>query len=286
VELYWSNTPEFAEDPSLNNKRDFEGYRIYGSPKTDTPEGEAPGEWTLLADYDLDFDLDPTDDDSSLVGYNIGMGQIHLDSLVNRGIFTQAQVDSMRDAVRERTGLQNVSYRWVNSDLKNGWPRDLYYAVTSYDKGDETINLPSLESARVANRTYAYPGTRPVAAGDDRVSVYPNPYYGRAAWDGLTGRDRLIWFRYLPANAEVRIFTLAGEEVDRFQHHAATYDGSDVNRITAGAAAGERRAFAGGEHAWDLLTEEDQEVATGLYIYTVEDLDTGDVKTGKFLVIK
>jgi len=44
--------------------------------------------------------------------------------------------------------------------------------------------------------------------------------------------------------------------------------------------------MAGGEHAWDLITEHDQAVATGLYLFTVKNLRNSDIKKGKFLVIK
>ncbi|MBZ0265298.1 hypothetical protein K8I28_11570, partial [bacterium] len=253
VTLYWNNIPEFFIDP-ISNEVDFEGYRIYGAPKTEGQQGE----WTLLAEFDVD---------TSSIGYNIGLDAVRLPN------------PEIVDGV-------SVQYSWTNEGVKNGWPRELYYAVTAFDRGNPESDLPSLESSRNANRTYAFPGSEPVEAGDERVSVYPNPYYGQAEWDGLTGRDRLIWFRYLPEKCNIKIFTIAGEKVDEFTHNSATYSGADVERISTGGAPGERRAFAGGEHAWDLLTEDDQEIATGLYVYTVEDLRTGDVKTGKFLVVK
>ena len=44
--------------------------------------------------------------------------------------------------------------------------------------------------------------------------------------------------------------------------------------------------MTGGEHPWDLITDDDQAVASGLYLFSVKDKITGEVKTGKFLVIK
>jgi hypothetical protein len=35
-----------------------------------------------------------------------------------------------------------------------------------------------------------------------------------------------------------------------------------------------------------LVTADDQAIATGLYLYTVEDLATGEIQKGKFAVIK
>ena len=44
--------------------------------------------------------------------------------------------------------------------------------------------------------------------------------------------------------------------------------------------------MSGGEHPWDLITDSDQAIATGLYLFSVLDKNTDDVKTGKFLIIK
>ena len=44
--------------------------------------------------------------------------------------------------------------------------------------------------------------------------------------------------------------------------------------------------ISGGEHAWDMITMYDQATASGLYLFTVEDKITGNIKEGKFLIIK
>jgi hypothetical protein len=44
--------------------------------------------------------------------------------------------------------------------------------------------------------------------------------------------------------------------------------------------------MAGGEHAWDIISDNDQAVATGLYLFTVKDTQTGAIRKGKFLIIK
>ena len=40
------------------------------------------------------------------------------------------------------------------------------------------------------------------------------------------------------------------------------------------------------KHAWDLISRQNQAIATGLYLFSVKDESTGDIFTGKFLVIK
>jgi len=167
-----------------------------------------------------------------------------------------AQFDKMDD-LGYNVGLQDSL---INENLHNGWPH--WYAVTSFDRGDPDNNLPSLESSISLNKTLVYPGTEPRSTG--KIGIYPNPYRARALWDGAGERERKLYFNNLPAHAQIRVYTLAGDLVDSFEHHDPEY----------------------GEHAWDMITQKDQPVATGLYICAVKDLDTGQVRTTKFLVIK
>jgi hypothetical protein len=79
---------------------------------------------------------------------------------------------------------------------------------------------------------------------------------------------------------------LAGDIVTEMLHDAATYDGSNIEWFRRFGGAATAPTFSGGEHAWDLISKFDQAIATGLYLFSVKDSDTGDIKTGKFLVIK
>jgi hypothetical protein len=42
----------------------------------------------------------------------------------------------------------------------------------------------------------------------------------------------------------------------------------------------------GGEHAWDLQSEANQILTTGLYLFTVKDLASGKIEKGKLTIIK
>ena len=112
-------------------------------------------------------------------------------------------------------------------------------------------------------------------------TVYPNPYRGQASWDGNSSRGKMIWFRNLPNQAEIRIFSLAGDLVDIIQHDQ-DYTGQDIQNIDSK----KNPKMAGGEHAWDMITMYDQATASGLYLFTVEDQVSGKIKEGKFLLIK
>jgi len=181
----------------------------------------------------------------------------------------------------------------VNTGIKAGWPDKNVYSVTSYDQGDEATGLESLESNIINQLAYVVAGQTPQTENFTRkIGVYPNPYKGRAIWDGYSERERMIWFYNLPARARIKIFTLSGELVDEFDHNSDSYNGSDIQLLQdISSQAGESSeniqfVLSGGEHAWDMITKYDQAIATGLYIFTVEDLNTKDVQTGKFLVIK
>jgi hypothetical protein len=250
VDLYWNNSPETFIDP-ISGLIDFEGYRIYGARKTNY--GENP--MSLL------LEVDRNDDE---VGYNTG--------------FTSVQCDTVLDG-------QHYYYHFTDEGLLNGWPENAMYAVTSFDQGDEQNNLASLESSVNENLIYAYPGARPAEETGLQVTVYPNPYRARADWDGFGETERLIYFQNLPADCVVRIYTLAGDLVDKFEHHSTTYDGSDIANLVP-IISGAEAAFSGGQHGWDLISQHREAIATGLYLFSVKDLNTGREQVGKFLVIK
>jgi hypothetical protein len=249
VSLYWDNLPEEAEDP-ITREKDFEGYRVYSSPKTFGSTEEA----SLLGQFDRVDNL----------GYDTGFRAIRFDTTING---------------------HEYQYRFINENLLNGWPNQYFFAVTAYDQGNLANNLPSMESSIYENITYAIPGT-PVNRDDERkIYVYPNPYRATAIWDGTGERERLIWFANLPANATIRIYTLAGDLVDEIQHHADTYSGRDISLLEKQTNTQNTR-FSGGEHAWDLISNHDQAIASGLYLFTVKDEETSKIYSGKFLVIK
>ena len=44
--------------------------------------------------------------------------------------------------------------------------------------------------------------------------------------------------------------------------------------------------MVGSELGWDLITNNDHAIATGVYLFTVKDQNNGKIKTGKFFIIK
>jgi hypothetical protein len=262
VVIYWDkSTSETSVDP-ITGTQDFEGYRIYRS----IPGKDFQSHDDFLINIALAAEFDRSDD---AIGYNTGFGRILMSG---PKVFDG---DTVQYWYRFPPADEQVTHL-------NGW--QYVYGVSAYDQGDSSNGVLSLESAKVLRRVL--PGTVATSDASTKIGVYPNPYYTNAYWDGARERLRKIYFYNLPARCEIRIFTLAGDVVEVIDHDAATYDASDIDWFSEFGDRGTTAELAGGEHAWDLITKNDQAIATGLYLFTVEDKATGTVKRGKFLIVK
>jgi len=260
VTLWWSNNAEYSVDP-ISGKKDFEGYRVYRT----SPGKDISLNQDLLNQLKLIGDFDSC---CNNYGNNTGFG------------FIKQNTPKMFDG--------DTNKYWYKFDFPNQLNGFQYvYTVSAYDKGDPTQNLESLESSLLSNAKRIVPGTLAQDNNDTEVGVYPNPYYVSASWDGTGSRSevlRKIYFYNLPSKCEISIWTIAGDLVDRFTHDGATYNGTDIEWFKSFGDGTQK--FSGGEHAWDLISKSDQAIASGLYFFTVKDLNSGNIKKGKFLVIK
>ncbi|MGQ0722092.1 MAG: hypothetical protein ACT4PE_11050 [Candidatus Eiseniibacteriota bacterium] len=181
------------------------------------------------------------------------------------------------------TGMSGLGkYRYVDTRVQNGF--FYWYAVSAYDRG--TISLvisgspPETTVVRSdppkfgkfsQNMVRVMPRTTPAQTLDD-VYVVPNPYRGSAAWDlaetSFEPTGRRIKFFNLPERATIRIFTLAGDHVVTLEHD---------DRITD-----EDR----GQASWNLVSKNNQDTVSGIYLYHVTDAATGQEKVGKFVIIR
>jgi len=256
VTVYWAANAERSIDP-ISLGQDFEGYRIYRTNAGADIDPTKP----LLSSFILNGDFDSINN----IGNNTGFNYIKLQ--------------------QPQTFPNDTNQYWYKFEYNNqlrGW--QYVYALTAYDKGDSANDLQSLESSLLSNSFRLIPGTGSVDDESTPIGVYPNPYYVNAAWDGQQERERKIYFYNLPEQAEVTIYTIAGDVVERFTHDSRSYNGGDIQWFKTFADG--TQILAGGEHAWDLITKDDQAIATGLYIFTVKNQKTGFIKKGKFLVIK
>jgi hypothetical protein len=256
VDLYWDSSPEYFPDPTspAPGHLDFEGYRVYLGLDRQQPD--------LVAQFDR---VDPPHDTT---GFNTGL-------------------DAIRLATPVRFPGDTVTYRYKYSvsGLKAGFK--YFGAVTSYDLGDTKVE--SLESGLSQNKFEVIPAPGPGERAGG-VTVFPNPYRVEARWDvGRKVRDHYLWFANLPKRCVLRIYTLAGDLVFDTPFDGATYRGESARGLynpTTDRDLSVAPFLSGGTYAWNLITREGQAAATGLYIFSVQDLDSGKVTRGKFLIVK
>ncbi len=263
VEIYWSDNAERSVDP-ISNEIDFEGYRVYLS----------------SLGFDVQGPSDLTQDLNLVAQYDISANGKFFDTG-----FDEIRLETPRQFEGDTTSYE---YRYTVENISNGWQYAV--AVTAFDRGDEERNIQSLESSVLANDRRVFAGTTPVEDMDeDQPFAYPNPYYYGAAWEGQSNfqeESRKLIFANLPERCVIRIFTAGGDFIDEIKHDQS-YNGSDIRWFsTFGAEDPDDNQFSGGEHAWDLLTSESQIISRGLYLFSVEDLDSGKTHSGKFVIIK
>ena len=168
-------------------------------------------------------------------------------------------------------------YAFIDTDIVNGY--EYTYSVTAYDMGVSGAN-PSpnddgtIDTLYIANPDqWASPdgyqsieNSKGTTAHDNNyivvvpgharecnareVIVVPNPYI---KWSGYEEEDyrRVLRFTRLPEKCTITIYTVSGEKVNTLEHDSV--DGAEE---------------------WNLRTVNNQEVAPGLYIYSVEPHST------------
>mgnify|MGYP001375664912 CR=1 FL=1 len=282
IDIYWTKNAELSVDP-ITQEQDFEGYNLYLTKLgfDVTQSADLASDLKLIASYDLP---------ENGLFYDTGLEDIILE-----------------EPITFKGDSNAYSYKYTIEGLVNGW--QYAFALTAFDQGDESNNLESLESSLLSNTWRVFPGTgvnerfdqyatalTPLQAALDqdlqdsldryKPFAYPNPYYAGASWEGASTfeEDRKITFANLPERCVIRIFTLSGDLVKVLEHDAA-YDGSDIRWFSTYSDP-ENTVFSGGEHSWDLLSESEQIIARGTYIFSVEDLDSGEIWKEKFVVIK
>jgi hypothetical protein len=183
-----------------------------------------------------------------------------------------AEYDIAGNAFFGNTGLQ---YEYTDQGLVNNL--EYYYAVSSFSKPDVVSEQKSIESNMNLSAVVVTPGTAAPTSVTDEIAVIPNPYRGdiayqnyKPAWEVVPAGhswheiDRRIQFINIPSPCEIKIYSLAGDLITTLQH-------DNPNR---------------GFVDWNLTSTIGQTIASGIYLFTVEDTKNGDIHVGKFVVIK
>ena len=216
-------------------------------------------DWSGTKDLVEDY-ADPLSGEKDFEGYKVYKSD-RVDPQGGRIWIPLAVYDKTGDGVGGETGLE---YRYEDKDVVKGFT--YYYAVTSFDKG--VAGLGVLESAKGTG--IAVDVANPIATTLDEIAVVPNPYRGGEIWDHVPTFfeqwEHKLQFINLPARASINVYSLTGD-------HIVTLEQGE---------AGDTNSF----EDWDLITRNDQRVVTGIYMYVVEDKDTGKSTVGKFVVMR
>jgi hypothetical protein len=248
------------EDISSNVDRVWEVYQnnyLVKSVPQPLVTGEAADREAILSwDNSIDLDyLDPVTGSNTLEGY-----RIYRTEDANR--LSWDLIDSLPRQYFSGP-LIPEAYEYSDSPLMNGFYYS--YSVTAYDSSgaESGIAVLSANLNTVELRPHFVANTNLNA-----IKVVPNPYVISAQWererlgnisDGEPIRD--LAFINLPAQCTIKIFTIDGDLLKTLYHNDGT-----------------------GTAYWDIRTDYNKLVATGVYFYHVAS--PGGEKLGKFAIIR
>jgi hypothetical protein len=189
--------------------------------------------------------------------------------------------DRYIDFFYNKTGTVSTSYtiyfrELIDTTIKSTWKVVLFYqgantplptagVLNLYTKkpfsGDDFVTFTT--SGAVINKELA-------SSELDLIKVVPNPYVVTHAAESrllstqTSGRgEREIRFTYIPPGSKISIFTVRGELIKTLYHNDLYV----------------------GDVYWNLRTEENLDVAYGVYVFVVEVPEVGS-KIGKLALIK
>jgi hypothetical protein len=177
------------------------------------------------------------------------------------------------------TGKADAIYfleRNKSGKLQYTWQFTLYYkdGTTRNPQAGDTafivLNKPflSYDTYRFTMKGIGLSSEK-AKANLDLIRVVPNPYVAAAKWEPhntyTSGRGaREIHFINLPAMCTIRIFNVSGALVKKIDHVSSLMNGTEI---------------------WNVLSDENFEIAYGIYVYHIEAPGVGQ-KTGTFAIIK
>jgi hypothetical protein len=157
-----------------------------------------------------------------------------------------------------------------------------FIAVTASDYGAPKMGVPAIKSSPESNATATVTST---LSKSGEIIVVPNPYrgdvdYAEAGWEVLDGsytyqeEYRKIVFLNIPERCVLKIFTLAGDLVKVIGHNG-------YSEWNTPYWYGKNGAY------WNLINDNNQAVASGIYLFSVQDVDNKKSDfVGKFVIIK
>jgi hypothetical protein len=168
-----------------------------------------------------------------------------------------------------------------SSDIVTSWIDVNVVPARHYRYYVTAVNNEGIESSQYIARVYGTSGnplrgsvtpfeTPPVTL--DSVYIIPNPYHSKAVRKLYNRDEDILDFVGLPAACRIRIFTQSGDLVATIQH--------------------EYQYPPSSSEAWEMRTSTDQTLASGVYVYAVDECrdhnnkPINKTKVGKFVVIR
>jgi hypothetical protein len=160
-----------------------------------------------------------------------------------------------RDMRYYDAAVSSYTFRDPNSKLTETY----FYSVVSVDSAGTTSTITNMQK---------HTTTRGAETTMMHVYVAPNPLIVTSTFGGsasIAGYDVMdkVAFIGLPKRATIRIFSYSGQHVQSIDHN-------DINSNSV---------------EWFQISRNNQLLASGVYFFTVDDLDTGKRATGKFVII-
>jgi hypothetical protein len=280
VKLIWDNHSEDDLLNSLSDRQPFEGYKLYRSSDGGQTWGTRfvtdengsivdyvpDGQWDLINGIKGASSIIPTFNQGKDNGLDEIIEIAHKDTTILEmidgdtvfyGEFIAGDTTGRRIYI-DRNVIDGFRYRYAvcaySADGKNGEPPVQNSRNVGSQNIDEVPNvvsvIPHAENARSTSDL-------------DKIKVVPNPYRVIAEWE-MSQDERMIKFTHLPAECTIKIFNVAGELMRTLKHDLSSPIDS--------------------EEIWNLRTDENREVAPGLYFYYLQS-NLGE-KSGKFVIIK
>ena len=252
---------ENYDDISANVDRIWDvynnGYRIKSVPQPVVSAESKNSQAVLTWDNSIDREyLDPLTGTNSLRAY-----YIYKTEDPNR--LTWTLYDSLPRQYWPENAYLPEAYTYSDNAVLNGFYYS--YSVTAIDSSGDESGIAALAAETNTVEIRPYSDAQQTA---DRVRVVPNPYVISAQWE----KERLgnipngepireLSFINLPGNCTISIFTLDGDLVKTIRHSSGT-----------------------GTAYWDIRSDYNQMVATGVYFYHVSSPQGESV--GKFAIIR
>jgi len=159
-----------------------------------------------------------------------------------------------------------VTTTYRDNDVQRGFA--YYYYVSAFDDGTQNWENPgeSLESGKYWNMMQRNQPVHPYLTKEpvpnmNNIKVVPNPYHDLSTKFNYPGEKNKLMFINIPPKCTIKIYTMSGDLVKTLHHTDGT-----------------------SEEPWDQVTEYNQLVYTGVYLYVVQS-DMG-TKIGKFVIVR